>query len=393
MNKCDRDQEYRRRAYHCALSAPAVTASAAPLTLSVSYRRAANFCRRYLRTSGVRIAADRFLAATQVVTGWGFQFRNAAPDRRLTAPERSDVCIDETSMHDRLTSAGPRSIRTIALRSIAYRPDIDCLRAFAVISVIAFHYDIPPFRSGFVGVDVFFVISGFLITTIISSEIGAGVFSLAAFYRRRARRILPAAFVMLAAVLAVSSFVLLPQDNISVASQALAMLTFCSNVLFWSQQGYFDSAVITKPLLHTWSLAVEEQYYLLFPVAAVFAFSFRRAARGHRLCRRCGRLACRVHRPDQPAARGRVLSASGAGLGARPRGAAGARGAPGAAERAAQDHCCRGGMGAARALRQCIHNTDALSRRERAAALPRCRGRDLGSPDAEQDAAGGHRAP
>jgi peptidoglycan/LPS O-acetylase OafA/YrhL len=164
------------------------------------------------------------------------------------------------------------------LRSIAYRPDIDCLRAFAVIAVIAYHYDIPPFRSGFVGVDVFFVISGFLITRIIRTEIGAGAFSFAAFYQRRARRILPAAFAMLAAVLACSSLLLLPQESTSVAAQALAMLTFSSNVLFWSQQGYFDSAAITKPLLHTWSLAVEEQYYLLFPAAAAFAFSFRKPA-------------------------------------------------------------------------------------------------------------------
>jgi peptidoglycan/LPS O-acetylase OafA/YrhL len=142
--------------------------------------------------------------------------------------------------------------------------------------VIAYHYDIPPFRSGFVGVDVFFVISGFLITRIIWTEVQAGTFSLASFYQRRARRILPAALVMLLVVLAGATLVLLPQGNVSLAQQALAVVTFSSNFLFWSQQGYFDSTSITKPLLHTWSLAVEEQYYILFPAAAMFAFSFRR---------------------------------------------------------------------------------------------------------------------
>ncbi|CCD90337.1 putative Acyltransferase 3 [Bradyrhizobium sp. ORS 285] len=162
------------------------------------------------------------------------------------------------------------------MSSINYRPDIDCLRAFAVISVIAFHYDIPPFRSGYVGVDVFFVISGFLITRIIRDEARAGTFSFAAFYRRRARRILPAAFAMLFAILLGAGVILLPQDTVSAAQQALAVLTFSSNILFWSQQGYFDAAGITKPLLHTWSLGVEEQYYLLFPVFALAVFRLRR---------------------------------------------------------------------------------------------------------------------
>jgi peptidoglycan/LPS O-acetylase OafA/YrhL len=163
------------------------------------------------------------------------------------------------------------------LNSTDYRPDIDCLRAFAVTSVIAFHYDISPFRSGYVGVDVFFVISGFLITRIIHAEARAGTFSFVSFYRRRARRILPAAFAMLCATLLGASLILLPQETVSVAQQALAVLTFCSNVLFWSQQGYFDAAAITKPLLHTWSLGVEEQYYLLFPLLALALFSLRRS--------------------------------------------------------------------------------------------------------------------
>ena len=163
------------------------------------------------------------------------------------------------------------------MSSTDYRPDIDCLRAFAVLSVIAFHYDISPFRSGYIGVDVFFVISGYLITRIIHAEARAGTFSFAAFYRRRARRILPSAFAMLCATLLGASVILLPQQTVSVAYQALAVLTFCSNILFWSQQGYFDASAITKPLLHTWSLGVEEQYYLLFPALALAVFALRRS--------------------------------------------------------------------------------------------------------------------
>lgn len=170
-----------------------------------------------------------------------------------------------------------QAFRTAILSSTDYRPDIDCLRAFAVLSVIAFHYDIPPFRSGYVGVDVFFVISGFLITRIIHAEIRTGTFSFAAFYRRRARRILPAALAMVCATLLGASVILSPSAVVSAGQQAISVLAFCSNFLFWWQQGYFDAAAITKPLLHTWSLGVEEQYYLLFPALALAVFGLRRS--------------------------------------------------------------------------------------------------------------------
>ncbi|MGJ4925888.1 acyltransferase family protein [Bradyrhizobium sp. HKCCYLS2038] len=190
------------------------------------------------------------------------------------------------------------------MSSSDYRPDIDCLRAFAVLSVIAFHYDIPPFRSGYVGVDVFFVISGFLITRIIRDEVSDGTFSFAAFYRRRARRILPAAFAMLCATLLGASIILLPPETVSVAQQALAVLAFASNILFWLQQGYFDAAAITKPLLHTWSLGVEEQYYLLFPALALAVFRQRRALMLASLGAICAVsfLLCVIQTRTQPAA-------------------------------------------------------------------------------------------
>lgn len=172
------------------------------------------------------------------------------------------------------------------------------------MSVIAFHYDVSPFRSGYIGVDVFFVISGFLITRIIHAEMLAGTFSFAAFYRRRARRILPAAFAMLCATLLGASVILLPQETVSAAQQALAVLTFSSNILFWSQQGYFDAAAITKPLLHTWSLGVEEQYYVLFPVLTLAVFALRRSLMLASLVAVCAAsfLLCVIQTRIQPAA-------------------------------------------------------------------------------------------
>ena len=147
-----------------------------------------------------------------------------------------------------------------------YRREIDGLRAIAVLPVIAFHAGLPPFSGGFIGVDVFFVISGYLITSIILLERDAGTFSLAGFYERRARRILPALFVVMAACLLPAWLWLLPADLRNFSESLAAVAAFCSNFLFWHEAGYFDSASELKPLLHTWSLAVEEQYYVVFPL-------------------------------------------------------------------------------------------------------------------------------
>ena len=147
----------------------------------------------------------------------------------------------------------------------SYRPDIDGLRAIAVLSVMAFHYG-APIPGGFTGVDIFFVISGFLITQRLATEIASGSFSLLAFYDRRIRRILPALLVMLVVSLLVGKILLLPGDYKSLAASAAASTFGASNFYFLGNTGYFDQASDLMPLLHTWSLAVEEQFYLVWPL-------------------------------------------------------------------------------------------------------------------------------
>lgn len=148
---------------------------------------------------------------------------------------------------------------------IGYRADIDGLRTVAVLSVVLFHLDPRWAPGGFVGVDIFFVISGFLITGIVQREIVDGRFSILRFYERRARRIFPALFAMLACTLIAGFFIFMPDELRDLGASIVATTTFSSNILFWLQTDYFSGPVEFKPLLHTWSLAVEEQYYLLVP--------------------------------------------------------------------------------------------------------------------------------
>lgn len=157
-----------------------------------------------------------------------------------------------------------------------YRREIDGLRALAVVPVVLFHAGFQTFSGGFVGVDVFFVISGYLISTILIAELDAGQFTLTGFYERRARRILPALFLMMAVCLPFAWFWLLPQDMKKFTDSLAAVVFFVSNFFFHSQVGYFDSAAELKPLLHTWSLAVEEQFYLLFPLLLTAAWRMPR---------------------------------------------------------------------------------------------------------------------
>ena len=155
-----------------------------------------------------------------------------------------------------------------------YRAEIDGLRALAVVPVILFHAGFELFSGGFVGVDVFFVISGYLITTILIEDIENQRFSLVNFYERRARRILPALFfVMLVCVPFAWMWMLAPQMK-DFSQSLVAVSLFASNIFFWRETGYFDTAAEEKPLLHTWSLAVEEQYYVLFPIFLFLAWRY-----------------------------------------------------------------------------------------------------------------------
>ncbi len=183
-------------------------------------------------------------------------------------PSTSAVADERTAI------SNERSVRRVHRVSsgLKYRPDIDGLRAVAVVSVLAFHIGLIGFKGGFVGVDVFFVISGYLISSIIFAEIKASRFTIGGFYERRIRRIFPALVAMLAATCVFAVIYLLPGELIDYAKSMLAATGSASNFYFWWHSGYFSSPT-SKPLLHTWSLAVEEQFYISFPL---FLFLVRR---------------------------------------------------------------------------------------------------------------------
>jgi peptidoglycan/LPS O-acetylase OafA/YrhL len=151
-------------------------------------------------------------------------------------------------------------------QSAKYRPDIDGLRAVAIAAVFVFHAKHALLPGGFVGVDVFFVISGFLIIRIILDGLETDTFSLAGFYARRIRRIFPALICVLAAIWGLGWYLMLPNDFQELGKQILAGALFSSNLLTYSQVDYFDAPAITKPFLHLWSLGVEEQFYLVTPL-------------------------------------------------------------------------------------------------------------------------------
>lgn len=160
-----------------------------------------------------------------------------------------------------------------------YRSDIDTLRAISVLSVVLHHANISGFSGGFVGVDVFFVISGYLITTILIREVSEDRFSLLNFYERRARRLLPALFLVLFVTTVIAYCVLFPKDFDNFGKSLFYVVLFGSNVHFWwtspdTASGYFAPTLEVNPLLHTWSLGVEEQYYLLFPVMLLLCYRF-----------------------------------------------------------------------------------------------------------------------
>lgn len=154
--------------------------------------------------------------------------------------------------------------------SMAYRPDIDGLRGIAVLLVVAYHYF--GVRGGFVGVDIFFVISGYLITTILLRELSQNQFSLSNFYIRRIKRIFPALILVIASCLIFGGLVLLSNEYALLGKHVLAVTMFSSNIVFWLEAGYFDKASHLKPLLHLWSLGVEEQFYIFWPLILFWAY-------------------------------------------------------------------------------------------------------------------------
>lgn len=161
-----------------------------------------------------------------------------------------------------------------------YRAEIDGLRAFAVVPVIFYHAGFSHFDGGFVGVDIFLVISGYLITSILMQDKEEGRLSLINFYERRARRILPALVVVVAACIPAALAIMTPAQMMDFAQSVLAVSFFLSNVFFWQESGYFEAASELKPLLHTWSLSVEEQFYIFFPVLFLTICTYRRTLLG-----------------------------------------------------------------------------------------------------------------
>jgi peptidoglycan/LPS O-acetylase OafA/YrhL len=180
-----------------------------------------------------------------------------------------------------VTSAGPADQLDVRRRgpvveSRKYRNDIDGLRAVAVIAVILFHYDIFPsyIRGGFIGVDVFFVISGYLITGIIFHGIDDGTYTVISFYNRRIRRIFPALFAVFCFCILAAFIFYFPFEALATGRSIVASTFFVSNILFYFRSGYFNPDSETDPLLHTWSLSVEEQFYLAFPIVVFLIKKF-----------------------------------------------------------------------------------------------------------------------
>ena len=160
---------------------------------------------------------------------------------------------------------------------IAYRPEIDGLRAIAVVAVILYHGGIPGFAGGFLGVDLFFVISGYLITGILAGELAAGNFSIARFYERRIRRIIPALMLVMLLCIPFAWWLMLPDDLENFGQSLVGTTLFANNILLLVTTGYFGIEIHFKPLMHSWSLGIEEQYYLVVPVLMWAAWRWGKA--------------------------------------------------------------------------------------------------------------------
>ncbi len=264
----------------------------------------------------------------------------------------------------------------------AYRPDIDGLRCFAVSVVVLSHAGLPWFAGGYVGVDVFFVISGYLITRILWAGLDDYPRSIATFYERRARRILPALMVAVTATLAAGAFVLGPDQFAELGNSAIATTLFVSNLWFWdASRDYFAPSVRLAPLLHTWSLAVEEQFYIVFPLLMALTA---------RITPPAGAAAHRRHLRDLPRALGAcdrdranaigLLPAAEPRLGARHRRRARAdrHSHPALAARGGSDRAPRRGRDPRPG--PALRRRDPVSRARGPAAGARDRGSDLAQP-------------
>ncbi len=160
-------------------------------------------------------------------------------------------------------------------RKLTYRPEIDGLRTIAVMAVIVFHLAPGRLRGGFLGVDVFLVISGFLITTIINKQIIEGSFSILSFWKRRIKRLYPALITVVGFVLLVSAFILVEPERSRLPLQAIGAIFSFENILLWKTTGgYWDTSSENISLLHTWSLSLEERYYLFFPIMLLLMSRF-----------------------------------------------------------------------------------------------------------------------
>ncbi len=195
--------------------------------------------------------------------------------RRLQERTSPRPDVSAGSIHFPIRAGTLENPLTQKFSNLSYRPEIDGLRALAVLSVIGFHAFPAWCTGGFVGVDVFFVISGYLISQIIFASIEERSFSFPNFYARRVRRIFPALLLVLLASYVIGWFLLLPNEYKELGENIAGGASFISNFILWGESGYFDSNSDTKPLLHLWSLAIEEQFYILWPLLVVAAIKWR----------------------------------------------------------------------------------------------------------------------